>query len=59
MPKNKNWVKWRKHAAREIILQDLNYGGWLYDEMKDGDLNLAIWPRYLGNPCKECLLPHQ
>ncbi len=41
MPKNKNWVKWRKHAAREIILQDLNYGGWLYDEMKDGDLNLA------------------
>jgi hypothetical protein len=41
MPKNKNWVKWRNHPAREVILQDLNYGGWLYDEMKDEDLNLA------------------
>ena len=41
MPKNENWVKWRKHPAREVILQDLNYGGWLYDELKDEDLNLA------------------
>jgi hypothetical protein len=41
MPKNKNWVKWRNHPAREVILQDLNYGGWLYDELKGDDLNLA------------------
>jgi hypothetical protein len=43
MPKNTNWVKWRKHPAREIILQDLNYGGWLYDELRkqDKELNLA------------------
>jgi hypothetical protein len=41
--KNPNWVKWRKHPAREIILEDLNYGGWLHDELKeDGDLNLAM-----------------
>jgi hypothetical protein len=41
MPKNNNWVKWRNHPAREIILEDLNYGGWLHDEFMDGDLNLA------------------
>jgi hypothetical protein len=42
MPKNTNWVKWRKHPAREVILQDLNCGGWLYDELKqDEELNLA------------------
>jgi hypothetical protein len=41
MPKNKDWVKWRSHPAREVILQDLNYGGWLYDELKEEDLNLA------------------
>jgi hypothetical protein len=41
MPKNNNWVKWRNHPAREVILQDLNYGGWLYDELKDEDLDLA------------------
>jgi hypothetical protein len=43
MPKNTNWVKWRNHPAREVILQDLNYGGWLYDELKqDEELNLAL-----------------
>ena len=43
MPKNTDWVKWRNHPAREIILQDLNYGGWLYDELKQvEDLNLAL-----------------
>jgi hypothetical protein len=37
------WVKWRKHAAREIILQDLNHGGWLYDELEEkGELDLAL-----------------
>jgi hypothetical protein len=42
MPKNTSWVKWRKHPAREVILQDLDYGGWLYDELKqDEELNLA------------------
>jgi hypothetical protein len=41
MPKNKDWVKWRNHPAREVILQDLNFGGWLYDELQDDDLNLA------------------
>jgi hypothetical protein len=43
MPKNTNWVKcWRKHPAREVVLQDLDYGGWLYDELKqDEELNLA------------------
>ena len=43
MPKNTDWVKWRNHPAREIILQDLNYGGWLYDELKQvEELNLAL-----------------
>jgi hypothetical protein len=43
MPKNTNWVKWRNHPAREVILQDLNYGGWLYNELKqDEELNLAL-----------------
>jgi hypothetical protein len=42
MPKNTNRVKWRKHPAREVILQDLNCGGWLYYELKqDEELNLA------------------
>ena len=42
MPKNTNWVKWRNHPAREVILQDLDYGGWLYDDLKqDEELNLA------------------
>jgi hypothetical protein len=38
MLKNKNWVKRRNHPAREVILQDLNYGRWLY-ELKDEDPN--------------------
>ena len=43
MPKNTDWVKWRNRPAREIILQDLNYGGWLYDELKQvEELNLAL-----------------
>jgi hypothetical protein len=42
MPKNTDWVKWRQHPAREVILQDLNFGGWLYDELKqDEELNLT------------------
>jgi hypothetical protein len=42
MLKNMNWVKWRKHPAREVILQDLHYGRWLYDGLKqDEELNLA------------------
>jgi hypothetical protein len=43
MPKNANWVKWRNHPAREVILEDLNHGGWLYDELKEQneELNLA------------------
>jgi hypothetical protein len=42
MPKNANWVKWRNHPAREVILQDLNHGGWLYDALKqDEAFNLA------------------
>ncbi len=44
MPKNTNWVKWRKHPAREVILQDLDYGGCLYDDLKqDEELNLAAF----------------
>jgi hypothetical protein len=43
MSKNQFWVKWRKHAAREIILQDLNHGGWLYDEIEEkGELDFAV-----------------
>jgi hypothetical protein len=42
-PKNPFWVNWRKHPAREIILQDLNHGGWLYDELEEkGELDLAV-----------------
>lgn len=32
-PSTKNgWIKWRAHPAREIIMQDLNYGGFLHGE---------------------------
>src|SRR6056300_952706 len=41
-----SWVKWRKHPAREIILNDLNHGGWIFEEIEkvnDGkELNLAL-----------------
>jgi hypothetical protein len=41
--KNQFWVNWRNHPAREIILQDLNHGGWLYDELEEkGELDLAL-----------------
>jgi hypothetical protein len=33
--KNQFWVKWQNHPAREIILQDLNHGGWLFDELEE------------------------
>ena len=42
----KGWVNWRKHPAREIILNDLNHGGWVFEEiekLKVGEeLNLAL-----------------
>jgi hypothetical protein len=41
--KKQFWVKWRKHAAREIILQDLNHGGWLHDEIEEkGELDFSV-----------------
>jgi hypothetical protein len=43
MAKKQFWVKWRKHAVREIILQDLNHGGWLHDEIEEkGELDFAV-----------------
>lgn len=39
MPKNKGWVNWRNHPAREILLFDFNRGGFLY-ELEEYDLPL-------------------
>lgn len=30
--KTKGWIDWRNHAAREILIEDLEQGGWLHAE---------------------------
>ena len=48
--KKKGWVDWRNHAAREILLQDLEFGGWLYGE-DDKDVR-EIFDIYKSKQCK-------
>ena len=40
-----NWVDWKNHAAREILLEDLERGGWLY-ELQDNEDPRAIFDIY-------------
>ena len=30
--KKEGWVNWKKHAAKEIMMEDLEPGGWLYEQ---------------------------
>ena len=31
-PRRQGWINWKVSAAREIVLEDLDPGGWLHDE---------------------------
>ena len=37
------WVDWKNHAAREILLEDVEPNGWLHGEDKDARLVYDIY----------------
>jgi hypothetical protein len=37
------WVDWINHAAREILMEDLERGGWLYDLDEDARVVFDIY----------------
>ena len=41
MEKDKGWIDWRRSAAKEIVLEDMDCGGWLYGE-EDMDLSVVF-----------------
>eukprot|EP00957_Ditylum_brightwellii_P070087 5323309-Ditylum_brightwellii.AAC.1 len=48
MPKSKNpdWIDWRNSAPKEIILEDLEPGGFLFG--KDDMPASVVWEHYKG-----------
>ena len=39
----KGWIKWRSSAAREILIEDLEEGGWLYDDQPEAHVVFEIY----------------